>query len=155
MEKKSILMILIVVILIVTVGFLSFNQFTNSENHVAVGDATFILPEGFYKGTPNNSGDINITNGYDTLFLKVYNDSNMTKHAKEYSTNKHKQNNNSVVKFKNFTVGDVLVCKATVVNESSTVHYWFDYHGKTYSIYTWSASNKIDNIVTDLIKSIN
>ena len=34
-----------------------------------------------------------------------------------------------------------------------TVHYWFEYDGHVYSIYTWGVKGDIGGIVSNIIKS--
>lgn len=150
MNKKSILLIVIVIIVVIG-GVIAFTTF-NNNSQVSVGNAKFKLPSGFHEGTLNSAGDVNITNGYDTVFIKEHNESNITKCLKDYK--KYKRDNNRTVKISNFTVNNTLVYKTTVKNES-TIHYWFEHNGKVYSIYSWSKNNNFNDIATDLINSVN
>ena len=150
MEKKSIIIIIIALILVI-IGAIAFTTFSNSSQ-ITVGDATFEIPSGFHEGTLNSAGDVNITNGYDSVFIKVHNHSNITKAIKDYK--KYKKENNQSVKVSTLNIDNIEVYKSTVTNESHTVHYWFVYKDKVYSIYTWGSEN-IDDIATDLIKSLN
>ena len=155
MEKKFGLIIFIVILLLVIFGFMFFNQY-HPENQIKVGNTIFGLPEGFHQGTNNTENDINITNGYDTLFFKECGDDNITKYINKYKKYIHDKNNNTtVVKINNFTVDNILIYKSTIVNDSSTIHYWFEYNNKTYSIYTWSGNNNYNNIVKDIVKTLN
>ena len=153
MNKKSIVAILLIIILLLIIGFMAFNQFNNSENQIKIGNATFILPDGFHEGTPNKAGDINITNGYDTLFLKECGKDNITKYTKQYV--KNKQKNNISVHMKKFTVDDAVIYKSSITNKSNSVSYWFNYNNEVYSIYCWSANKNTDKIVTDIITSLD
>ena len=155
MEKKFGLIILIVILFLAIFGFMFFNQYNNAENQIKVGNTLFNLPEGFHQGTANKANDINVTNGYDTLFFKECGDSNITKYIKEYKNYKHEENNTTIDNINNFTVKNIVVYKSTVVNESSSIHYWFDYNNKTYSIYTWSANGNCDSIVKDIVNNLN
>ena len=141
MNKKSIVAILLIIILLLIIGFMAFNQFNNSENQIKIGNATFILPDGFHEGTPNKAGDINITNGYDTKYTKQY--------------VKNKQKNNISVHMKKFTVDDAVIYKSSITNKSNSVSYWFNYNNEVYSIYCWSANKNTDKIVTDIITSLD
>ena len=125
-----------------------------NNNQVKVGAATFTVPEGFQVGSLNKHNDTNITNGYDTVFIKDCGNDNITKYTKEYAKYLKSKDNTTKVKTKNFTVGDTVVYKVHAANQTSNLHYWFEYNGEIYSIYSWSASDNTDKIVTDLIKSI-
>lgn len=152
MKSKSILIIIIVVILAI-IGVMAFTSSTNDGSQVKVGDATFKMPSGFHEGASNSAGDVNITNGYDTVFIKEHNTNNITQVIKEYKKYKHKENR--TVKITNSTINNIPVYKSDVKNESYTIHYWFVYNDKVYSIYTWGGDSNFDSIATDLINSLN
>lgn len=149
MNKKSILIIAIALILVV-IGFMAFT--TDNSSQVRVGDALFELPTGFHEGTPNSAGDVNITNGYDTVFIKEYNQSNITKCINSYKN--YKKTTNNSVKLSNSSIGDTEVYKSTLANQSNAIHYWFVYKDKVYSIYSGKDSSNIEDIAPDLIKSL-
>ena len=152
MNKKLIVAILVIIILLVIIGFTDLSQFYNSQNQINVGNDTFILPDGFHEGTPKNEYT-NITNGYDTIFLKECGADNITKYTKQYI--KNKQNNNTSVHMKKFTVNDTLAYKASLDNNPNAVRYWFNYNDKVYTIYSLNANNNTDKIVKDIIRCIN
>lgn len=158
MEKKSIILI-VIAILVVIGGVMAYNTFNNTtdDTHVKVGDATFELPSGFHEGKTNNAGDVNITNGYDSVFIKEYDHGNVTKCINDYK--KYKNNTNQTVKVSTVDINNITVYKSSIVNETNTIHYWFDYKDKVYSIYTWGGtdggSDNIESIASDLIKSLN
>ena len=154
MERKSILIAVVIILLVAIIGYLGYNQFVANDNQVKVGAATFTLPDGFHKGTPLKNGDTNITNGYDDFFIKDCGKDNITKYPKKYVKSIEKKDNTTKVKIKNFTVNDTVVYKASIVNKTSNVHYWFDYNGEVYLIYSWSANKNFEKIVTDLISSV-
>lgn len=151
MEDKSKLLIAVIFILLIILGFIVLNQqVNNSKNQVKVGATTFSIPNGFYEGSLNSDGDVNITNGYDTFFLKECGKGNMTKYIKDYKN--YKNNTTKNMSITNFTVDNTLVYKSTMLNESYIIHYWFKHDGIVYSMYTWSGNKKSDTIVSDLIK---
>ena len=151
MEKKTILILVIGLVLVIIGGAL-FTTF-NNNSQVSVGDAVFKLPSGFHKGQSNSAGDINITNDYDSAFIKEYETDNITKVIKDYKN--YKNDENHTVKISNSTINNITVYKSSVTNETYTIHYWFVYKNKVYSIYTWGGGKNFDSIATDLIKSLN
>lgn len=151
MKKKSTFVILIIIVLII-IGTFTFSQLNNFENKIEVGNATFTLMEGFHKGT-DYMGDVNITNGYDTLFLKELKSNNITKNMEDYKILKEKEN--KTVNFSKFKVNNIEVYKSSSKTEITTFHYWFEYKNKGYTIYTWSGNSNTDKIVSDLIKTLN
>lgn len=147
MEKKY---LLIIFILVVIIGFMGYVQFFQAEEQIEVGDVNFTLPNGFHQGTPNSQGDINITNGTVSIFIAKYDGTNVTPYINRYQDNVNKTNN--TVSSSNFTIDDINVYKS--VNEGTgSKHYWFVKNNNVYSIYVWSDYENIDNIIFDLIKS--
>ena len=139
----------------VIVGLMVFYQHNDSKNQIKVGATSFTLPEGFYQGSMNDANDYNITNGYDTLFLKECGNKNISKYINEYKNYKNRGTDNKSVILNNFTVNKIVVFKSTIVNESSNFHYWFNYNNKTYSIYTLNGNSNSDNIVKNILNSLN
>ncbi|WP_406532112.1 hypothetical protein [Methanobrevibacter sp.] len=148
MEKKSILMILVILVLIFITGASASADFNTQAK---VGSSTFDLPNGFHTVDSDKSDLVNITNGYDTLLLKECGTDNITKYVKTYV--KNLKEDNKTVKVKNFTVDDIMVYKSVVVNDTDNLHYWFNHDGKVYVCYTHNGNDKTDSIVKDLIKS--
>lgn len=152
MKIKTIL-IIVIFILILTVGFLTLsdNNITQKKT-VKVGDADFTLPNGYYRGNLNEDGSENITNGKNSIFLSSYKNNNISKYIWSYRDYKLKENKTSTVT--NFTVDNTTIFKLTVTNEPWNIHYWFVKGEKVYSIYCWDGNANMDNLVTDLIKSM-
>lgn len=148
MEKKYILIIIIIIVLIAIPLAVIY---TDSSNQVQIGSNTFKLPQGFKVVDSSKSDVVNITNGYDTIYLKECGDNDITKYVNKYV--KDIKDNNKTAKTKNFTVDNVIVYKSTVVNNTHTIHYWFEHNGKVYTCYTYDANKNTEDIVTDLIKN--
>lgn len=151
MDKKYILIILLVVILLaigVTFYSGSFNQ-----NKISVGNAEFTIPDGYHKGVNNQLNDLNLTNGYNSIFFAKYDGEDVESSVDEMSA--FIKNQNQTPYLTNFTVDNVLVHKLTIINNTQYYRYWFVDNGVTYCIYTWDGNANTDNLVTDLIKSIN
>lgn len=149
MEKKSILTIILIVIIILIVGFLASEFLYQSQ--VSVGDIKFSIPEGYHKGANNNANDINLTNGYNSIFITKYNDSDVNKHVLEMREFVKTQNHTPIIT--NFTVDNITVYKLTIVNNTQYYRYWFVDKDITYGIYTWDGNTNTDNLVSKLIKS--
>ena len=155
MNKKTILMIFIIIILIAIVGLVAFNHLNigaSQGNQVKVGQATFNLPEGFKETASNKSGYNNITNGYDTFLIKECGNDNITKYVKTYK--KQAERTNKTVHVKDFNINDTVVYKATS-DQSKSVHYWFTVNGTVYTCYSWSNDKNMENILNNLISSSN
>ena len=153
MNKKSIVIILVFIILLLIIGFMAFNQFNYSQNQIKIEDVTLVLPEGFHEGTPNKEGHTNITNGYDTLFIKKCGSDNINKYTKQFVKDKQKENASAHIKKLN--IGDKEYYKGSITNKTNIARYWFDYNGEVYLIYSWTANKNTDKIVTDIISSLN
>ena len=152
MDNKSIFFVLIIIILLLIVGLMGYNLlFNNTKNStsetIIVGSANFTLPNGYSKGTPNTYGDLNITNGKISIFLLEYPDNNVRKHIEDYE---NINGGNQSLVLSNFTYNGIVVFKG-INDHSNTVHYWYVYNNKTYSIYSWDY-NKLDDTVKDLIQ---
>lgn len=150
MEIKKIIGILIIVLIIIICGVTLFNSFNND---VTVGNTTFSLPNGFQNAGFTDSGNVNISNGYESIYIHEFDDNNITKHVNEYVNDRIE--NNFTSNLTNFTVGNKVVYKTVIINQTHSMHYWFINDNKTYSIYTWDGIPKMDQIVSDLILSIH
>ena len=148
--KKIILGISVIIIIIICL--LGFGIF-NNQNTVNVGNATFHLPDGFQEKGVIKSGDINISNGYESFYIHDYKDKNLEEHVKDYIIDR--KNKSFKVELTNFTVNDTLVYKTVIVNQTHSIHYWFMKDGDVFSIYTWDGIPKMNKIVSDLISSMN
>lgn len=153
MKKKSILVILVIIILLAIAGAYALNQPNDSDTQVKVGSATFNLPNGFHSVASDKDDVVNITNGYDTLLLKECGEKNITKYTKSYV--KNAKDKNLSVQMKNFTADNVVVYKSKLVNNTKNIHYWFEHDGNVYTCYTYDGNDNTDNVVVDLIKSLN
>ena len=126
------------------------NDTKATQETVRVGSANFILPEGYTMGVPNNYGDVNITNGDISFFLLEYPDSSLQKHVDDYQES---IGENQTLSISNFTCpNNMVVVKAVNDQHPNTVHYWYVYHNKTYSVYSWDYG-KLDNTVKELIQN--
>lgn len=150
MDKK--LIVIIGIILLLVAGSITFYSFSNQENTVKVGDATFQMPDGYHVEDSKNKNVTNLTNGNENICIKEYGDKNLEKFINSYINQSEK--NNKTVKISNFTVGKTLVYKSNL-NNSSTVHYWFVKNNKTYTIYSWDKNPEIDSITIKLIESVS
>lgn len=150
MKKKIIL--IIIIILIILIGVANFTLL-NNEKTVKVGDATFSIPSGYKVGTPNNLGDTNITNGVNSIFIKEHSTTDLHRYLVEYEN--YIKSLNDTVKVTCSTVDNGNVYKVEKNNDSKVIHYFFVKNGRTYEIYVWENNPNLDNLVQELIKSIN
>ena len=149
MDNKWFIIVCIIILLVV--GFIAFNTFTNHETEVKIGDSTFQIPEGYHIEKSKKDDVTNLTNGTNNIYIQKYDDKKVKKHIDSY-INKTKQSNKTV-KISNFTVGKTLVYKANI-DRSSAVHFWFVKDNTTYAIYSLDKNPEIDSITTKLIESI-
>ena len=148
--NKSHIMIIIIALLVIIIGIMGFNMMATSSNHVTIENTTFDIPSGFHEGQMTNLKHVNISNGKESIFIFKCPKNNINQNVKEYG--EYKENEGNVVHTTNFTVDKTLVYKSTL-DDTMTVHYWFEYDGQVYSIYTWGVKGDIDNIVSNMIKS--
>lgn len=150
MEKKTILIILIAIFLLIFISFMGYTYIAKEK--VTVGSVNFTLPSGFKEGIIDGEFDANITNGTHAIYINEYNDNNISKFIDEYK-NEHNAKNESVLIF-NLTIDGKTIYKSSN-NVTNANHYWFIENNKTYSIYNWGYTPNMDNIVFDLIKSMS
>lgn len=151
MNKNSIFIIVILFLLIV-IGILAFNSLTPQKDTVQVGSTSFVLPENFTRGQDNTFNHTSITNGHDVIFLEEYNNTDINRYVNGFKNYLSKNNDSAEVT--QFNVGDVIVYKATPKLHNTTTHYWFSVNNKVYTVYNWSIVKDMDNIVTELVKSL-
>ena len=151
MENKTILAILVIIIILLIIGFVGYTFFTNQNEKIKIDNVDFNLPEGYHQTKSlNNDDEINITNGFNTMLLSKCDANNARKNVYDYKDYKLKENLS--VRVSNFTVNNITIYKAVVVNHTNTIHYWFDYGNKTYTIYTWNGNENNDKVVSELVK---
>lgn len=148
MEKKS-LILLVVCILVFSVVALTYAGVFNHEESVKIGDVNFKLPEGYKSMGVNKYGYETASNGLHGFCLDCYNDTNISKHIKEYKD--ECDSKNKTYKTSNFTVDGIDVYK--LVDSKNASQYWFVHDGKTYNFSTWKEVFKMDDIVRSLINS--
>lgn len=150
MDRKWIIIILLVSIVIIGIGIFEYDNGFNN-NYVKVGSTNFKFPNGYHEGTPNDLGAINITNGEYSIFLVEYNDTNVKKHIDDYE--QFIKRKNQSMSIMNYTIDNAVIYKSDNLNNHYNVHYWIVKNNKTYDIYKWDENPKIDYIVSDLVKS--
>lgn len=150
MKKKEILMISLILILILAICFITYNQFYNSK--INVGHATFVMPDGYYEGASTSDYEKNITNGFNSIIIYEYNNTNdITKEVNNYVDDRSKYNYD--VTIKTFMLKGNKVYKSTIKNDTNNVHYWFNHDNKLYTLYTRDANKNIDSLASEIITS--
>ncbi|WP_296893654.1 hypothetical protein [uncultured Methanobrevibacter sp.] len=149
MKFKYLIIILVVILLLSVISFIVFPQISNNENTVNINGTTFHLPEGYYEGSTNYLGNVNITNGINSIFISEYNDINIANHIKDYKEFIKKQNQTVIIKeIKN---NNLTIYKAENQNSSEIVHYFLVKNSKTYDIYTWDGNKNTDKLIFELV----
>lgn len=150
MGKNSYLIIVLIGILIAT-GIVFLNTYAQPEGTIKVGDVYFGIPEGYHEGTLNQLGDVNLTNGTNSIFIKKHDSGDLYKKIKEYE--EYKKTENTTVTVSNFKINDELVYKTVSDHDANVNHYWFLKNNKVYSIYSLQKNEDIDKIATNMIKT--
>lgn len=150
MVKKSSLIIAVALIILLIGGIIMYTQVFNTK-HVEVEGTNFKVPNGFHVGAFNEELGTNLTNGSSSIFINKLNDTTLEKAVDDYDNYKINQSYKTLVS--NYMVNDVLVYKMSLVNDSSNVHYWFNYNDDVYCIYSFNHISKLDYIVSELINS--
>lgn len=151
MGNRTSLIILIVVVLFLIAGFVGYTFFFN-QNQVEINNVVFTIPDGYHQTDAVKDKEINMTNGNNSMILLKCTTLGIQKNIHDYQ--KYKSNRNSSTQISNFTVNNITVYKVSVVNDTGTLHYWFDYDKKTFSVYTWDANKNCDDFVFQLVSSI-
>ncbi len=149
MNKKIIIAIVIILIILAAIGLIINNEFQNQR--VKVGDIYFQLPENYHEGNLNELGHVNITDGVHCIFLTSVKDGNITEYVNQYVDDL--SNKNQSISLSDFTVNGVHVYKSTNAGTGSN-HYWFVKDGNMYSLYNWEENPDMDNICINLINSM-
>lgn len=149
MNKKSVGIVLIIILVLFGIGFMTYSEFSNDK--ISVGEMKFSIPNGYHKGVNNSANDLNLTNGYNSIFFAKSEGSNVNKYINEMNDFIKKQNRTPILS--NFTANNTLIYKVTIVNDTQYYRYWFVDGNTTYCIYTWDGNTNTDNLVTSLISS--
>jgi hypothetical protein len=149
MNKKIILILAIILLLII--GFCVFTNMPLKENEIKVGNTIFTLPDGYNKSDVNDFGNVNITNGNNSLSISAANDNDIIKYTTKYNQNAIDRNYS--INFTNITIGNIPVYKSTLLNNSQVTHYWFVDKEQVISISTWDADKNTEKSVLKLIES--
>lgn len=121
---------------------------TTSSNQMSVDGVTFDIPDSYSVVEDNNK--FNLTNGKNSIFIKKTTTNDINKTIEDYIKSKEMMNN--TFKVINLNIDDIDIYKVSVDNTTIS-HYWFEKNNKVYEVYTWSANQNTDLIVSDLIKS--
>lgn len=153
MKKKYVGLILIICILIIIIGFMFYSSnIVDNNSKINVGKAYFSIPKGYHVGSLNSMGDVNLSNGNNSIFLKEYPDDKIIKYMDTYI--KDRKGKNESISLANCTVNNTLIYKSTN-NVNGAVHYWFVNDNKTYSIYTLNKNDVDDDMVYRMISNVN
>lgn len=147
MSKK--LWVILAIVIILIVGICAYGFFNQT---MKVGSATFDMPNGYHKGTPNYLGSVNITKENHTIFFTEYTDSNVMKYINDYKKLIF-DDRNQTVEISNYTIGDNLIYKGVIKENPLVVHSWFVKDNNTYDIYTWDGNKDLDNVVINCVQS--
>ena len=152
MEKKTIFLIILMIIIALIIGCLVTNGFFNEK--IKVGNSYFVLPNDYMISDVNSAGDISITKGNESIYIGTYDNDNgnITKYVQEYCKSIEKKNNKSVL-LDNFTINNIFVYKTTNLDTGAN-HYWFVNNNEIYTIYTWNENPNADVICKELINKM-
>lgn len=134
-----------IIILLLIIGFLLFNNFSTQNSTVKIGDAVFTLPNGYKEDGVNEYGALTITNGTNSIYLVEHNDKDISKHVSEYENVTNYKN--ETMRIENFTMNNTLFYKTNNVDNPNTVHIWFVKNNNTYDIYKFDKNSKFQDSV--------
>lgn len=143
MNKKIVIIGIIIAILIV--GFIFYTQ-----NTIKIGNSYFTIPEGYHVIDEGDYVNLTSGNNHICLYKEIPYDSN--KSISIYEKDKHKEND--TLKFSNITSGDVKIIKAVSKKHPNLSHYWFVKDGNSYEAFSWHGDSGSDDILINLIKTM-
>lgn len=147
MDKRY---LVIIILFLITIGCVVLYSNNYSKNTMQIGDLTFDIPQNYEMTGLNGDGGLILRNNEIDIYITCYkSNENIDKIVNDYA-NEREQNNISITLF-NRTINNLHVFKSD--SSQGANHYWFEYNGRIYSIYTWKETPNIDKIVTDLISS--
>ncbi len=151
MKKSSILSIIIIIILLLIIGFFIYER-NYKPDYIQIGTSEFEIPNGYQEGKINKLGDVNLTNGTNSIFLSVKNNTNINKESN--SLKEYFENLNETATVQNLTISNKPVCKLTVSNDTLSSFYWFENNNEVYYIYNWDGINNMDSIISKFITTM-
>lgn len=156
MDKKKLILIFVILIVLVAGAFFLINGFSNNPNTIKFDAAEFSLPEGYHTSIKVSSSvaeTINITNGTNVIYIVEYkNEGDINQMINNYLDRMNSNNMSATVSQAH--IGDTEVHVSNVENNTRIHQYWFNKNGHLYSIYTWNGDNNTDAIINSLIESI-
>ena len=151
METKTKLLIVVIAILLLIIGFMSYSNFL-AQNQIKIGETDFLMPSGYHEGSPTNLGHKNITDGNHSVYIGEYDDNNVVGHLNNMSS--YFKNRNHTTNISNFTHDGILVYKLTIKNDKTCSYYYFEKNNATYTVYTWNSNENIEEILFNLINTM-
>ena len=146
MKKKIIIPIILIIIVL---GGLYLYEDNYLKGHAKIEKTYFEIPAGFHEVKGDDI--INLTDGKSSIFIRDHKKRTVETGVQEY---KDMKGENYTINISTYNVGNISVTKANTLEEPNTVHYWYIDNGDLYEIYTWTANNQTDEIVSGLISSM-
>lgn len=138
---------LFVIVIIIIIAAICFIGFGGMQSVLGGGD--FKVPEGYYENGVNNDSSINVSDGVNTFYVKLYDDANVSNHVGEYLKYISKIHKRPITS--NYTFNNMVVNKISV-NGTHTDHYFFAHNGKSYDVYTWNSTEDSDKSIINFIQ---
>ena len=93
-----------------------------------------------------------ITDENYTIYFSVHHNSDIHNCILNYQ--KMKKNDCLKLDFSRCDINNLKVCKSIIVDDEYIMHFWFEYKGDVYEIYTWDGNSDVKKIILDIINSI-
>ena len=125
-------------------------NYFSSQNFVKIANVCFYFPKSFYSVGDKNSAKI--TDENYTIYFSVHHNSDIHNCILNYQ--KMKKNDCLKLDFSRCDINNLKVCKSIIVDDEYIMHFWFEYKGDVYEIYTWDGNSDVKKIILDIINSI-
>jgi len=142
MKIKIILSVIIIILLII--GFFLVGNLS-TQNTVKVGDANFLLPEGYKEEGINKYGALTLTNGTNNIYILEHDTDNVNTYVSEYK--QVVKNKNETMTIENMTINNTIFYKTNNTNNPEVTHYWFVKNGNTFEIYKYDKNSEFESSV--------
>ncbi|MBQ6813457.1 MAG: hypothetical protein IJP12_02340 [Methanobrevibacter sp.] len=146
MKKKIIIPIILIIIVL---GGLYLYEENYLKGNAKIEKTYFEIPAGFHEVKGDDI--INLTDGNTSIFIRDHKHRTVEKGIQDY---KDMKGENYTLNVTRYNVGNITVSKGSCVDEPTTLHYWYVDNGDLYEIYTWTANNNTDDVVSGLISSM-
>lgn len=148
--RKKIIVILIIILLFGIIIFLNYPSLNNSQN-----DFPLDIPQGFSIKNSTDNKTV-LTNSTVTLIIYTIKTNKSLNETIESHTHTYNISDINKENLKSINGIDVIKTKSKMKNETSyNIKYWFKNNKNTYNIHVYNNKNDTEEIILNMIDSIN